>query len=64
MEWAAGLQPASPMPTPMRAAANCQKFMAKPDRAVMPLHTARDKPIRLRRFQRSAISARGMPNVA
>ena len=34
-EGAAGVQPASPTPTPMRASSNCTKFCARPHPAVI-----------------------------
>lgn len=37
-EWAAGEQPASPMPTPIRNNSICRKLVAMPHSAVMPLH--------------------------
>ena len=62
-EWEAGVQPASPMPTPMRARSSCQKFMARPQRTVMPDQMAREPETIPTRFDLglSAHRAIGMP---
>ena len=64
MEWLAGLVPASPTPTPIRKMANCQAFMATPQRAVMTEKSPRHQAISFLRTVRSASSARGTPIVA
>ncbi len=63
-EWAGGVQPASPTPTPIRASSNCQKFCATPHSAVIADHSARATAISLGRLVvgRSANRAMGMPS--
>jgi hypothetical protein len=63
-EYAAGEALASPIPTPMRAAASSGKVRAKPESAVMPLQAASPSAISLRRSQVSARRPSGMPNIA
>ena len=64
IEWLGGLDPASPIPTPIRASISCVKFCARPHAAVMPLQTARLIAMMLRRLVLSASRATGMPKVA
>jgi hypothetical protein len=59
-----GLPPASPMPTPTRAAANCQKFAANPHTAVITDQIATDREMMSLRLPRSAQIAIGTPSVA
>ena len=61
IECAAGLQPASPTPTPTRASASSQKFCAAPDNAVMTLHSAGDIEKTLLRAERSTSRPSGTP---
>ncbi len=61
-EWAGGVQPASPTPTPMRARISCQKFWAKPHSTVKALQAATEVPMMNGRFLRSARRAIGMPS--
>jgi hypothetical protein len=64
MEWDGGLPPASPMPTPIRASASCQKPAARPQNAVMTDHTVIEMTRIHLRLWRSASRAMGMPSVA
>ena len=54
IECAGGEPPASPIPTPTRAASRCQYCRANPEIAVMALHTAMASATMLRRLPRSA----------
>ena len=62
IEKAQGLAVASPMPTPMRAAASWPKFCAKPESAVIADQTERPIVIRRPRYHMSASRPSGMPN--
>ncbi len=62
MEKAQGLKLASPMPTPMRAAASVTKLRATLLREVITLQTITPAAIRLRRLKRSASAPIGRPN--
>jgi len=62
-EWLGGLAPASPTPTPMRAASSIRKFWAMPQSAVMPLQMIIAIERIFTRLQRSASAAMGMPRV-
>ena len=64
IEWLAGLDPASPIPTPIRAPSNCQKFIANPPAAVNPLQIASAIAMIRTRLPRSASHATGMPSPA
>ena len=64
IECAGGLQPASPMPTPTRAAARNAKLRAAPWSAVIRLHTNSAIAMMFRRTLPSANRAIGMPSVA
>ena len=64
IDWLAGMVPASPTPTPMRARNSCQKFTTAPHRAVMVLKSAMHTTMMLRRLRRSARAAMGMPSTA
>ncbi len=57
------MPPASPTPTPMRAANNCPKPVAKPHKPVNRLHTARLSVITQVRLVRSASQASGIASV-
>jgi hypothetical protein len=61
MELAGGVQPASPIATPMRAISRNMKPVARPQSAVITDHTAMQSASRRTRFQRSAAIASGMP---
>ena len=63
-EWDGGLQPASPLPTPIRHSASVTMLLAAPDSAVITLHTAAEAAMMLTRDVRSARRAMGMPAVA
>ncbi len=63
IEWDGGLVPASPIPTPTRARARCQKVTARPQRAVMALKIASERAMIRLRTPRSAQRAMGMPRV-
>src|SRR5205085_1263391 len=52
---------ASPAPMRNRVAASCQTLETVPVRIVIPLQNARPRASRLRRLERSAIRANGMP---
>ena len=56
-----GVAPASPTPTPMRAITNCKVVWDMPHSIVKPDHSTRDAATMLRRFERSASHATGMP---
>jgi hypothetical protein len=60
---AAGMHPASPMPTPVRATSMCQNEVAKPQTAVKPLQTVTHPAITRERFVRSESREIGTPNV-
>ena len=60
----AGIVPASPTPTPIRARKRCQKFCAKPQVAVITLKIPVQMTMMLRRLNRSARAAMGMPSEA
>ncbi len=64
IEWLGGLDPASPIPTPMRNSMSCVKFCARPHIAVIALQIVRLTAMMLRRLVRSASRATGMPSVA
>ena len=64
IEWLGGLDPASPIPTPIRASSRWVKFCARPHRAVIPLHTPSATEMMFTRFTLSASAATGMPSVA
>ncbi len=61
-DWAAGRQPASPTPTPVRARASWTKLWARPHTAVMADQTAMQAVISSTRLRRSASRARGTPS--
>ena len=56
-----GLPPASPIAVPTSAVKSMPKFTAAPHSAVMPLHIATASARTLRRLDRSAHAAIGMP---
>jgi len=60
-EWEAGLQPASPNPTPSRANARGTKLVAKPLSAVKALQSASETVMINGRLRLSASQAIGMP---
>ena len=64
MEWLGGLDPASPIPTPIRASSKWMKFWARPQAAVIALQRASEIEMILTRFIRSASAATGIPSVA
>ena len=59
-----GLPPASPTATPTRLKKSMTKFTATPHTAVIALHNATANASTLRRFDRSAHAANGMPKNA
>ena len=61
-EYAGATPPASPTPTPSRARNSCQKFCARPQTAVIALHTTSAIVMIRVRLLRSANSAIGMPS--
>ncbi len=61
MENAQGLSVASPMPTPIRAAASSKKLRATLLSEVIRLHSTRPTATRLRRLKRSANAPMGRP---
>ncbi|MNW06523.1 hypothetical protein D3C71_2029500 [compost metagenome] len=61
-ECAAGVQPASPTPTPMRNNSNCTKPLAVPHSAVMVDQTTTHREMILTRLWRSARRAMGKPS--
>jgi hypothetical protein len=58
-----GVPPASPMPAPIRASANCIQPRERPQSAVKPDQTINEIERILRRFERSANHEIGMPQV-
>ena len=60
----AGMVPASPTPTPMRARNSCTKLATAPHAAVMTLKIEIHTTMMLRRLKRSASAAMGIPNTA
>ena len=63
-DWEGGVPPASPMPTPTRNRASWAKLPAVAHSAVTALQVAMDSANTLRRDQRSARRATGIPNRA
>ena len=61
IEWAGGVQPASPTPTPIRAASSWRKFRESPDATVIALQTSSARAMMLLRLERSARRAIGRP---
>jgi hypothetical protein len=64
IEWLGGEDPASPIPTPIRAISSWTKFCASPPAAVIALQIARLTATMFLRLARSANRATGMPRVA
>jgi hypothetical protein len=64
MDCAGGIHPASPAPTPTRAANRCQKFCAAPLTAVIALHVVNAIAMMFLRTPRSAQRAIGIPQKA
>ena len=65
IEWLGGLDPASPMPTPIRAREQLPEILvASPPTAVNPLHIASAIAMIRTRLLRSASRATGMPSPA
>ncbi len=63
MALALGAQPASPIPTPTRAAASCRKLWARPLKAVMADQMVTQTAMIISRLLRSASRAMGRPKV-
>jgi hypothetical protein len=63
MEVDGGVPPASPTPTPIRAASICQKVCASPQQRVMKDQRTSAPAMMLRRLERSAHAEMGSPIV-
>jgi hypothetical protein len=64
IECEGGDEPASPLPTPMRASASWRKVCADPQSTVITLQTVVAATMMFRRLRRSASIAIGIPSVA
>ncbi|MGV0035803.1 MAG: hypothetical protein ACNYPE_12895 [Candidatus Azotimanducaceae bacterium WSBS_2022_MAG_OTU7] len=64
IKWDGGLEPASPMPTPILASASWKKLCAYPHITLMPLQMVIATVTTFRRLRRSASIAMGIPRVA
>jgi hypothetical protein len=60
--FSAGALPASPIPTPKRAASSCVKLTAAPHTSVITLNTPSDPAMMARVWPRSASTAIGIPS--
>ena len=64
MELAGGVQPASPMATPMRKMSSQRKLAARPQNTVISDQMTTQSPMIITRLDRSAHIAMGMPMIA